>query len=227
MKGLRTSDKIAIGGFVVLGVGVFVSVGYLSYQAETDPSKQVTLIREQQRQAEEAKRIGEAHVKKMALEDARRSFAPWVKPWLESADLKMAPPGQKVQGKAVVVDRVAGIVDELHMELPADLRASGGAEVKVIVWLQWDRGASVRLSEWDTGWPTTCTVTIIDPSRRQIVAQKLIEGVLPAPRRKLKDHFESQGPKPSHAVLFFLTSQIGPTEVVRDQARTSAQKRVK
>jgi hypothetical protein len=109
-----------------------------------------------------------------------------------------------VQPKMIAIDFITKNIDDLHVLLPATLRADEPDEIQTVVYLRWDKRAVGQFSGGGTNYARTCEVTVVvlgQPPR--CVCVKQIEG---PPYDKDGGSSDLYGRMPNREVIEFLAS---------------------
>src|SRR5689334_1350329 len=115
----------------------------------------------------------------------------------------------------VVVDMLDGDIDDLHFDLPSDLRASWPGEVTTVVQLHWTHAAvgqyvSEQTSDRDpirlptargTAYQWKCEVTVMDRATRTILGRSHFMGSRPPERLRGRAGESASGDKPTDEIL--------------------------
>jgi hypothetical protein len=109
-----------------------------------------------------------------------------------------------VQKKMIVIDMREKDVDSLYWDLPEELRAATPDEVGTVVWMEWDK---IQRMIYGTkpGWQHHVKVTVIDMSRKTVVAHGCFIGSMP-PSSISSRSSEGNGSKPTDEVVRFLAT---------------------
>src|SRR5205823_5034379 len=75
----------------------------------------------------------------------------------------------KLSGPAVVVSNDAKGLDDVHFKLPGRLKAEAPEQVKAVVRIQWGKTQVGRYTNGVPGYRHTCTVEVIDWSKKATV----------------------------------------------------------
>jgi len=89
-------------------------------------------------------------------------------------------PGRRMNGKLVAVDLDSKTIDDLHFDLPDDLRAETPEDVGTVVQLHWDK-LQVGSYNGKPAWKQSCQVRVMDkPSGELIETQPFWGGDPPS-----------------------------------------------
>jgi len=108
--------------------------------------------------------------------------------------------------KMVVVDANDKDVDDLHFDLPADLRAANPGEVTTVVWLQWNKATVGTYEGGGNAYQWSCNVTVIDKATRTTLGSQQFTGPAPPQTFYGKAGESRTGDKPTDQVLNYLRS---------------------
>jgi hypothetical protein len=113
---------------------------------------------------------------------------------------------RKTVKRMVVVDPNEKDLDDLHFDLPEDLRAAKPEDVTTVVWLRWDKATVGTYTSGGSAYRWSCNVTVIDLATRTTIGSQMFEGSPPPTTVRGKPGESHSGDKPTDAVLGYLKS---------------------
>ncbi len=118
-------------------------------------------------------------------------------------------PQPKVEGTPYRTGRILAVdvgrceVDEdVHFELPEDLRARTPEEVGTVAWVKWGTRAVGKYTDGATASSYTCTLTVIDRAKWTIIHEEEMGG--PGPPSQRKSTESATGAKPTWVIVEYL-----------------------
>jgi hypothetical protein len=133
----------------------------------------------------------------------RNQMASYLAQPTATADLN-AP--RKPVKRMVVVDPNEQDLDDLHFDLPDDLRAATPADVTTVVWLRWNQATVGTYSSGGNAYQWSCDVMVIDLPTRTTIGSQHFDGAPPPARVSGKRGQSHSGDKPTQAILNYLQS---------------------